>query len=74
MSDIIGYKELTEQQKIKINTLKLAEKEILKLLFEILGARACNESKWGRIAFENIEIGFMSAVRQITYPVTIVDE
>lgn len=73
MSGIIGYRELTEKEKTDINTLKLAEKEVLKLLFQILGARACNEQKWARMAFEKIEIGFMAAVRAIAYPVTIVE-
>lgn len=68
MRDIIGYKELTEQQKVKINTLKLAEKEILKMLLEILDDKTLPENKWRAEAFLGMEMAFMCAVRAIANP------
>lgn len=64
---IKGYRELTEEEKTRINTLKEMEKDLLAVLDATKNIPDINQRSLA-LAVTNIQQGFMWAVRAIARP------
>lgn len=74
MSEIKGYKVLSEAQKGLINSLKARELDLLDLLKSMQvdeGVAFTVDKRWLSIARTHLEQAFMAAVRSIAQPETI---
>lgn len=69
MSEIKGYKDLTEDQVNKINTLKSLGEALIHFILKLEES----DSRWKAIALTDIEKGCMSAVRSICDFVVVVN-
>lgn len=70
MTDIKGYKPLSEEQKVWMNSVKEVEARALWLL-QVLNTETGMDKRWLAIARTNLELGFMAAVRSIAQPETV---
>lgn len=69
MSDIKGYKPLSEEQKDVVNLLKEHEQIAIDIMnaFSMVSAPPIDE-RWMAIAKNHIQQGFMAAVRSVSRP------
>lgn len=70
MSEIKGYKPLSDEQKASMNLLKELEGTLLTALKRYNDMPEINK-RWVSIARTHFEQGFMAAVRAIAQPQTI---
>lgn len=74
MSEIKGYKILTDEQKSHVNAVKDAEQQLLMLMKSYTGEPAMGyklDMRWFSIARTHFEQGFMAMCRAITQPDTV---
>lgn len=71
MTDIKGYKPLSERQKILMNHVKTAEANALVIIRNLGLCSEPGDPRWLAIARTNLELGFMAAVRSIAQPETV---
>ena len=70
MTDIKGYKPLTDTQKAEMNLIKSLEKNMLEYI-RTLWSDEANDKRWLSIARTHIEEASMAACRAITKPDTV---
>jgi len=73
MTNIKGYKVLSEDQKGLINSLKSHEIDLLDLFksMQVEGAAFTVDKRWLNIARTHLEQAFMAAVRSVAQPETV---
>jgi len=64
---IAGYRELSLDEKRRINTIKMMGNELLEY-FETLGADSTTDTRWIAIGKTHLQQACMAAVRAITKP------
>jgi hypothetical protein len=69
MSNIIGYRDLSEDDKAQINTIKEVAEEVGTLV-ALAKASPHLDQRWVSIAATQLQQGFMALVRAVAQPTT----
>jgi hypothetical protein len=67
MTNIAGYRELSLDEKLRINNIKMMGNELLEY-FETLGADSRTDTRWLAIGKTHLQQACMAAVRAIAKP------
>ena len=67
MTKIAGYRELSTDESLKINTIKMLGNELLDY-FETIGSESQTDTRWIAIGKTHLQQACMAAVRAIAKP------
>jgi hypothetical protein len=67
MTKIAGYRELSLDDTLKINTVKMLGNELIDYI-ELLGSDSSTDSRWIAIAKTHLQQACMAAVRAVAKP------